>query len=343
MSADSELKHRALELYASVTGMEDTFFFPTGGVFLTIGHERLRQLTNGTNKASITDEDLWGVYAQWHEATHMAQLVTCPYACQLGFRLATLARAAFENRSGQYGDGVSLEELREEYVKVSLEISQPATDGYSAWEILETHAVTQGLLWAMPDNVDSLLEVANHLYMDYKRSPDYVRVVNSLARTFDDRVAIKLSPRLCFLALQTNDPTMTLAHLVGRISSERAATHLSDCTPRQFCEWAHVSVSFASKSLRERDTPMRDVGWMRLFDQYFNDFERQSDVDGRLNILMGLHGANTYQMFCPTFTVFSDGDVRLSRGATDTEKEEEIAQWIATTRELVEGLRILNQ
>jgi hypothetical protein len=195
----------------------------------------------------------------------------------------------------------------------------------------------------MPDNADSLWQLANHLYKVYKDSPAYVRVLNLTAETLGGEAAIRLLPRLCFLALQTDAPTEMVAHLSKKIASERAAARLCDCTPRQFCDWAAFNVTLVSKSLRERDTPLKDHPWMRLFGHYFDAFERISSVDDRLTLLMGLRGGETFQMFRPTFTVFEDGDVLLSRTTTDTHEEEERELWITITSDLVEGLRILQQ
>ena len=332
MLDNGELKVRARELHSRMTAMEDSTFLPTGGVFLTLPSDRLRELTS--NRTEITNEDAWRFYAQWHEAVHMAQLVTSPYVCLYAFRVATLAHQAFEGMQD-----AQLATLKEGYRAAASEL-ETVVDGHRPWEILETHAVTQGLLWAMPDNVESLYWLANHLYTVYKDSPRYVRLLNEMAQTIGDDAAIRLLPRLCFIALQTNDPIPVMVHLRERIALENVASTLCECSPRQFCEWVGVDAAVVSKSLRERDTPLSDHPWMRLFDHYFDDFE-QLTIDERLDLLMGVRGADTYHIFKPTFTVYPDGEMELSRRTTSDLEEEVKHAWIDITRDLVDKIELL--
>jgi hypothetical protein len=196
------------------------------------------------------------------------------------------------------------------------------------------------LLWAMPDNAASLCWAANHLYTVYKDAPQYVRVLNIMAHTMGDEAAIRLLPRLCFIALQTNAPTSIIVHLSERIAREHAASRLCEYTPRQFCEWVGVNSFMVSESLRERDTPLKHHRWMRLFDHYFDDFERLS-IDDRLDLLMGVRGADIFELFKPTFTVYADGEVRLSRSMPRTLEDEARELWIAITSNLIAGVSIL--
>jgi hypothetical protein len=231
--------------------------------------------------------------------------------------------------------------LREQYVSVNSELSKSTNDGYSPQEIIETHAVAQGLLWAMPDNADSLHWVANHIYTVHKNSPNYIRVLNQVSDAVGTKAVIKLLPRICFLALQTDSPTAIVAYLSKRIASEGAATYLCDCPPRQFCEWVGIDAGRVSKSLRDRtgETPLKDHPWIEMFNQYFDDFESISSIDDRLNLLMGMHGVDTFKMFRPMVTIFEDGDMVPPLTKADTHELAE--QWVGLTCDLFEGLRIL--
>lgn len=332
MSNNGELKRRASELHRDMTAMGDATFFPTGGVFLTNSRDYIGNLISKGSDRSY--EEAWRIYAEWHEAVHIVQIVTSPYVCLHAFRLGSLAHEAF--RLGEHGDRA---ELCEMYKSANSEFSKTTASGFSPWEIIETHAVTQGLLWEMPLNKNDLKWVANHFYGD---SSKYVRVLNLMSEKVGDEAAIRLLPRLCFLALQAREPTEWFAHLISRIASESSVTRVCDYTHRQLCEWANIDVSLVTKSLRERDTPLRDHPFMGLFSLYFDAYECITSIDDRLSLLMGDHGAHTFRKFRPMFTVYAEGEVKLAmKTATEHEEEELVEQWINITCELVDGLRAL--
>jgi hypothetical protein len=238
--------------------------------------------------------------------------------------------------------GTSLAQLREQYRSVR--------DGYNSLEILETHAVTQGLLWTT-DNADSLWWVANHANHFYEGLPPYVRLLNLTADRLGKDAAFRLLPRLCFLALQTDAPTAIMSHLIDKICLEPSVASVCAYTSREFCEWAGVDVLLVSKSLRERagtlsDSEGRPLGlkdhpYLRLFDGYFDDFESISSVDDRLDLMMGVRGGTTYQMFAPMFTVFKDG--RILSPPKRPYCQEELELWIQITLDTCEGLSVLEK
>lgn len=330
MSSATDLRRQALDLHRSISSMTDLFFPPTGGVFLKLQLGRLRELTAG-KVATLDDSDAWGVYAQWHEAVHMAQLVTSPYMCLHAFRLATLAHHAFRGTVD-----APLAQLQENYRAAQADLENEV-DGYTPWEIIETHAITQGLLWTVGGDTDGLFELASSLYRD---DPRYIRVLRQVVKEAGPADAIRLLPPLCFIALQCAEPTVVFGPLVERALAKRFGSSPSEWTPRRLCELADVDPARVCKSLRERDTPLRDHWWLQMFGPYFDEFERLT-LDGRLNVLMGLHGSDTYKLFRPAFTVYSDGEIELSRTMPLSLEEEEKRLWIARTGELLKGLRLL--
>lgn len=330
MSPETDLRRQALDLHRSISSMTDLFFPPTGGVFLKLQLGRLRELTAGKVN-TLGDSDAWGVYAQWHEAVHMVQLATSPYMCLHALRLATLAHHAVRGTVD-----APLAQLREDYRAAQVELENKI-DGYTPWEIIETHAVTQGLLWTVGGNAEGLFELASRLYRD---DPRYIRVLRQVVKEAGSADAIRLLPPLCFIALQFAEPTAAFGPLVERIFAKRLGSTPSEWTPRRLCEWAGIDPARVCKSLRERDTPLRDHWWLQVFGLYFDEFERLT-LDERLNVLMGLHGSGTYSLFRPTFTVYSDGEIELSRTMPPSLEEEAKRLWIARTGELLKGLRLL--
>jgi hypothetical protein len=205
----------------------DSVFLPTGGVFLTISLERLQEIRGG-HAAIETDHDLFNIYAQWHEAAHIAQLLTSPTLFTHTFGLTMLAKEAF--RRAQTTDlRPSMSDLSGEFSKLATEFESPDS-GYSVWDIAETHAVGQGLRWALPGAPsEDLLEIANRLYRDKIL---YVRILNETAQEFGSEAAFQLLPRLCFVALQHGRPGAALSRYIQAVRESKLGMEV--------CSWSFL-------------------------------------------------------------------------------------------------------
>jgi hypothetical protein len=120
VSDKTDLRRRILALHSAVTaGGDSILFFPTGGVFLTITAERMRQIKEGkaTDPATgeVATEDMWSLYSEWHETVHMLQLVTCPYVRFIAFQLATLAKQAYRQKSQGDANSPPMSKLVDQY------------------------------------------------------------------------------------------------------------------------------------------------------------------------------------------------------------------------------------
>jgi len=183
-----------------------------------------------------------------------------------------------------------------------------------------------------------LRQLADYLYNRVRESPHYLRLINVMGDRVGDQAAVQLLPRLCFLALQTLEPSGVLAGLCGRLADEGSAARLAISSTREFCEWAGVDAAFISRSLRERDGEIEGHPWMRIFGRYFDRFEALPDIDARLSLLLGPRGTEAYRMFRPPFTVYADGSLALSDHSSSPLAEEEEELWITIATETIEGL-----
>ncbi len=202
----------AAMLHAKMTAMGNSLFLPTGGAFLSMSPGRTEEITSRSRQ--LRDDDVFDTYAQWHEGVHMAQLVTSPFVFPIAFEMAGLAQRAYRI-SMSTGDHLNIvDDLANRYRSLCRALED--TDGeYSPIDVVETHAVTQGFRWAMPDSDGTALRwVANYFYK--KRSPRYVRMVNNVCDTFGDDIGTILLPRLCFLSLQAGKPAGHLLFPVGQ-------------------------------------------------------------------------------------------------------------------------------
>jgi hypothetical protein len=304
-------KSRAKEIYEKMP-RKGSIFFPTGAVFLPVTLERFVEIKKSGYK---TDDELWAIYAEWHETVHMLQLVTSPYLCTEAFGIAIIARRASEVLKGNGNRSTELLQLKAKYNDIMSQLKESVARGFSKLDVIETHAVTQGGLWMMPEDGAPIVALANQLYDVGENSGDddpYLGFLNFAVSELGIHAGTRLLPRLCTMALQTDQPVQVLIGLIDRVKSSGAANSLCGRTPSRFCEWINRGMGpRVSRSLRERGTPLSDHPWMKLFTHYFDDFEELT-VDNRVEIMMGLHGANTSKMFRPSLFVFNDGEIRFS-------------------------------
>lgn len=342
----TERKALAAELHQAMTTHGELLFTPTGGAFLRISLERLNHLKTPLKppetERDITDADLWGVYAQWHESVHLAQLVTCTYLFTHGIRIASLAMNVASTWSQEPHDDPKFIEMLNEYESERLALSA-GVPGYTPLNIMETHAVCLGLRWLTGSTADgdSLLGLANRLY---KHEPQYMNLLNSVARSVGANEAFAVLPGLCYLALQPSNPTTRMLELLARLADESSTADICALSPREFCEWAGVDPGFVSRSLRERIrsetelSRLADHPWLDQFAHQFDAFESVTDLDSRLELLFGTSGGRTYSVFHPNYFVFPGGVIAVSGG---TAQEEDF--WLRRTLKFVDGLRILKQ
>ena len=342
---DPELASRVAALSAAMNVGENSIFLPMGTVFLTITAERMGRLKQGKladpTTGFVSPEDVWSAYSEWHEMVHMSQLMTCPYVMIYAIRLASIAMQA-SGEDSEVGDGERLRGLVDEFRFTQAMFDARSADGFSAWEIIETQAVVQAVLWVTRCDPKDARTAANGLYREVRHAPQYLPIIEATCDRFGDTAAMTLLPRLCYLALQTDEPSQEFTELCTQVGDEAFATRLAASSPREFCEWASRDATRESRSLREHFPSLADHPWMRFFGPYFDDFERVAGVDERLTLLLGARGGDAFRMFHPMLTIYSDGQVKLWR-TWGTEIDDRIVEsWIDRTSEVLHGLALLD-
>lgn len=325
--------------------MGDLLFIPTGIAFLDQTLEWRREIVVPNRKRDLSTEDVKRTYALWHESVHVLQVLTSPFIFEHGRLLTSLALHALDcNNTTQLGP---LALLRRQYSELRVKLSEGRP---SPQEIVEINAVALGVHWLAPDNdFESLWILLEMLYPEPK-SPN-VLALHMASEAMGKGNAIALIPRLCFIALQTESPSATLAALVRKVMNEHCGDRLAQSSPRVFCAWAGVNPQMITRSLRERAAAMTRLDgtplglvhdpWLQSFGDYFDAYEAISDIDERLAVVMGAGrgGLKTSNIFHPRLLVYSDGEVTPGRGQAEPGAVE---AWLQFTHDLVSGLKVLD-
>jgi hypothetical protein len=210
--------------------------------------------------------------------------------------------------------------------------------GLTVEEIVETHAVVQGLRWTAVTADAGKWRWAAEEFHD--GAPTYLRLLRRFADGFGNSVAFALLPRLCVLALQDGDPRSALARLLKRVAGSEDPEAVSRLPPLQFCRWAGADPQLLARSLRERDPGFfQDNPWTPTVSGYFDQYEQVGGAEARLNVLLGSADSSAAQIFQPWFALFGDGQM-LALHRTDANVAD-YATWTTVTLTLLEALELL--
>jgi hypothetical protein len=335
-----ELKQRSIALYERMSAGRSYTFFPTAGVFLEMKYARFQAIAAGVAPDEITDKDSEGVYTIGHESVHIAQLVVSPW---LFLHVAGLASIVAEtrrlDREGQLGPE-AIARLKAS-MEAELASLREQRDGFSVGEILETQAVVQGLRWAAVRTDATRWRWAVDTF--HPGADLYLRLLHLYADELGlgDGLAFELLPRLCALALQTDDPRVAMASLTDRVRNPVNAVAAAGLPTLEFCRWAGVNdPAVLGRSLREREPGLfQRLPWAALLARYFDRFEALPSVGARMDVVFRSDAdAPGASIFFPVFTVFADGGIHAMDGnARDYER------WTRATLIVVDTMEFLDR
>jgi hypothetical protein len=305
-----ELKRRTRELHKRMVMAGDSTFLPTAGVFLEIPYERYVRIRGGSRPPDdFTDEDARALYHVAHETVHVAQVVLCPLVFTHVKAVATAAGITAHLHSRRTLTPELLEEARAAVGRAAAALDDEKA-GLTVAEILETHAVVQGIKWA------TATRDANSWYWAvetfHKGAAKYLRVLRVFARLIGIELAFELLPRFCLLSFQLADPRVALDYLLRRIMDESDRHAVSRLSGPDLCRWATADPEIIATSLRERDPSQFQDGidWTTVFSGYFDLLEQVSGTEERLQVMLGSDfGARGADIFQPWYVLFGDGQV----------------------------------
>ena len=329
-----DLKSKADDLHnLFIMSVGDSVFLPTGGIFLETDIDFLDSIIY-EGKPHREKSELIRIYADWHETVHMLQLFTSPFVHGHVFQIVRLALIA--QRIHRNSAEPSYKSLSDEFTAHMERFSQPSFTKYSPHEIVETHAVIQGMLWLTGNETHKgLLNVAESIY---ERKSNYLKIWREMSEKVGEEVSTCLLPRICTLALQTDNPALVLSHLFNRIATERNGAIICKLSPIQLCDWANVDKNFITKSLRLRNRPLSHHPWQQLFSNKFDSYEAIEHPEERLNLIMGTNGPEAARIFSPVCKIYNDGEVPMKGEAMELYFD----AWLELTHHIIEGFRLLN-
>jgi hypothetical protein len=149
-----------------------------------------------------------------HEAVHFIQCFTTAFLYSYSLSLFDLTLRVIENiRRGFVSKG-AVAHFREAFAG-RVEQFKSRNGGFSAIDLVEAMAVTEGYRATVTDNLNNPRHFHQFLITSFPNpKSEYRRVIDFITRRFGESAGYNLTPRLCFLALNTESPSENLQYFV---------------------------------------------------------------------------------------------------------------------------------
>jgi hypothetical protein len=338
-----ELRSRTAELWNTLSGgRTGSFFPPLAGAAVSLSYDRFGELFGPG--ASISDDDVWALYSLPHETVHLVQAVTSTWFFEFNREFTRMAIWAAHYQA----KGESLPREMKANFRTLQATMAAKVDGFSALEILETQAVIEGFWGAMAKPNQSAV-----VYAARKRYPtnsSYLHILNLLVENYGDVVAVDLGPRLCAIALQSDQPGGVMADLLSALNAAKAnIRRIHEMSLEDLLKSSNLNPQTMSRSYRERggvtSRDSADAWFPFVMASYFNSFEKL-DVHSRLTAIMhpghvGGYAQASQDDFLPMYALFENGlPVDLQRS---TRNETDFAHWVDIGLAITDGIRWLSE
>lgn len=263
---------------------EAEFLLVTGVVLINEGHAAAQgaaaALANGGAVDAMTVRTL---YAPAHECVHMLQLLTTRFVLWTAFELFGLAMTTHVNQQRGRSDAQWLPAVLADHSALQRRL-HGRESGISALEVMEAQAVLEGFRGFASVHVQGGLELVLRLAHD--RLPTYSRLIEAMLRAHGFELTLEVLPRLCWVALNADDPGRWLAGALQSLDGD-ALRGLARQSATQTCEQFGMVPARAASSWRLRRPAITEHVMHPLLKGYFDALERETDVE--VSLQRGMH------------------------------------------------------
>lgn len=303
-----------------------------------------------TGSAPRDDLDRWALFDMALAGVRLSQAVTSPWYFEfirdVGRHARWAARWQASRRPLATGEA---DRARADFAVLTARLFDTSEE-FSVHDILETHAIVEGLQASMASpSASSLYRMALERYRD---QPASVRLLSRLAALFDIEVAVTLAPCLCAAALRFPFPAIALGDLLRSLERHRRKLDaLTRMTPKQFFSTCGLNGWSVARSARKQatDAPFEETDpWSDSLRTYFDRHDALTDDETRLRAaiypMRSVHSSpasGASLLFQPTWLMFSDGQIADLRPQPGTLADH--TRWVADVLSLLDGLAWLGQ
>lgn len=307
--AVAELRAAAGELLSELGERGEALLVLVSGVVVVNGRHADLTMAMDTVARGDTDENVIRlVYAPSHEAIHMVQLLTSRFVLHMAFELFDFCGVASARRRAGVPEAQWLPGLLHNYRQLQRSLTVARDDGFSALQVMEAQAVLEGLRGGFSRHVRDGLALILHLA--HGDAPAYTELIASTDAAHGFELTFAVLPRLCWLALEADDPGGWITQALHTLSTNDLR-HVAALSAADTCRAFGFNPAQSGRSWRQRRPAIAQHPLHGLLGRYFDTLERETDAEAFLQRAM--HPGRTPVGACvrmaelmPPLGVFSD-------------------------------------
>jgi hypothetical protein len=262
-------------------GKRGEFLFGTGCVLF--GHSKV-YVDRVFSTKSCDMEDRRAVqclYTMGHERIHFLQWISTTFLFDYIEKLIRIVNVFTKNQSVVLADAEAMSRLRTLWRNAFGALSQ-SCDGITALDILEYHAVAEGMGMAFGYQSEDFFSKFIAVYV-MPDSPGYLKVHERCQQALGRPLPFSLTSSLCYLALNSEAPAV---HLMRFVEALRQRGVCSNATVGDLCAVVDVDAEALEKPLPERHPSVlsSDV-YRRFLSVYFGKLDALPPGAQRLDFL----------------------------------------------------------
>jgi len=328
------------------------------------------------------DDDMMAMFALARAGIRIAHVVTSPWYFTFSRDIARRARWAADWQASRRPLGQSeADKARGDFARLTGALFD-RSEGFSVHDILETHAIVDGLQASMARPTPlAQYQLARELY---RESPASLALISHLIEQCGVDIALPLATRLCTVALKFPFPSIALRDLLHSVEVKRErAGDLVAMDAERFFAACRLDPADSAKSTRElrverrasrpaepradgqserrsspastrsakrqTDQPLLETqGWGETMRQYFDRYEALTSTEDKL--LSAIHpmrpaAAEAPAGASPPFRPawVLYADGQIADLRADAGNLADLARWVTAALHLLDGLAWLSQ
>lgn len=312
----AELRAAASELLTELGDRGEALLVLVSCVVVVQGrHADLATSMDVVNRGDCDEHVLRLIYAPSHESIHMVQMLTSRVVLQMAFELFNLSSVTNARRRAGEPEADWLPELLRSYRALQRSLSEAPDNGFSTLQVMETQAVLEGFRGGFSRHVRGGLLLILHLA--HGDAPIYTELIASFDAAHGFELTFAVLSRLCWLALEADDPGSWMTQALGALSTDNLR-QIAALSAADTCRAFGRDPAQAGRSWRLRRPAIARHPLHGLLGRYFDVIERETDAETFLQRAMhpgrsqvGARVSTTELM--PPLSIFSD-EVYLLNG-----------------------------
>lgn len=260
-----------------------------------------------------------------HEAIHFIQCFTAAFPYSFSLSILEISSQLMRLSRQNTLSPAQIREFKQGFVGRIAQFRSPY-QGISTIDLLEAMAVTEGYRATVRNDQNNAKDFRQFLLAYFPDSnSEYRRVIDLVTKIFGVEAGYHLTPKLCYISLNSDNPARNLAAYIGNLASDYA-TSAHHLTAVQIVKLFDMDISSSLLKMCEAELPKEATH--PIFAPYMQALSHIGTLEERYKFCaqpgnwLGKCGPNEIGQLVPPLLVCSGGKGHVMGLASNWSKEE---------------------